>query len=114
MDAAPRWVALDSDTAGATIMRRLLAATLTGLGLTLGATLAPPASAAPQAQGCSLPELMQLGFQACPPPLFLNPQGQFMTPQGMIVSAPGFFLNAQGQIVTPQGLVISPTGFVMT
>src|SRR4051812_17960110 len=96
-------------------MTRRLTAGLSGLGLTLALTLAPTtASAAPQTQVCSLPELMQLGFQACPPPLFLNPQGQFMTPQGMVVSAPGFFLNAQGQIVTPQGIVISPTGFVMT
>jgi hypothetical protein len=46
--------------------------------------------------------------------LFLNPQGQLVTPQGAVVSAPGFFLNPQGQIVTPQGVVINPSGFVMT
>jgi hypothetical protein len=88
---------------------------LAGLGLTLALTVGPAAAqAAPQGQVCSLPGVVQFGFQVCPPPLFLNPQGQLVTPQGVVVSGPGFFLNAQGQIVTPQGVVIDPSGFVVT
>jgi hypothetical protein len=96
-------------------MKRVLSYTLAGLGLTLALTLGPAAArAAPAGQVCTLPGVVQLGFQACPLPLFLGPQGQLITPQGIPVSAPGFFLNAQGQIVTPQGVVISPNGFVTT
>jgi hypothetical protein len=94
-------------------MKRLLSYGLAGLGLTLALSLGPAAAqAAPEGQVCTLPGVVQVGFQACPVPLFLGPQGQLMTPQGNTVSAPGFFLNAQGQIVTPQGVVISPAGFV--
>jgi hypothetical protein len=96
-------------------MKRLLSYGLAGLGLTLALSLGPAAArAAPEGQVCTLPTVLQFGFQACPPPLFLGSQGQLLTPQGMPIGVPGFSVNAQGQLVTPQGLVINPNGFVAT
>ncbi|HZS02047.1 MAG TPA: hypothetical protein VFE37_25240 [Chloroflexota bacterium] len=94
-------------------MKRLLSCGLAALALALA--LGPAAArAAPQAQLCTLPGVVQFGFQVCPQPFFLNGQGQLVTPQGVVVGGPGFFLNPQGQLVTPQGVVIDPSGFVLT
>jgi len=60
--------------------------------------------------GCSLPNFLQFGFQACPVGTTITPEGFLVTPQGVVLSPQGTVLGPNGQIMNPQGQPITVDG----